>query len=582
MKKKMQQLLAAMMAVAMLLSLSVTIADKVTELGASGGAKGTSKSEGPMPEDPVEVIFPTIPSNPGRGDRLSTSSGKDFSVYDIILDPHGLINATEGARYKDDNIKKTFSDSRLYFLKNFSEGEQRYDKESYPLKITNKGRQPINVNLSLDFIYDDSKVILLDEDDMDADKFTVTTGDDFSDSAGAQMYFTLKYGTVVSGDTTITGDTVVSGETVYVEKPAANAAPLVTVDGKGDYINSFTTSDDTVEWTWSVTSGDDFDALSNALKDIKVKLSYVKAEPTMSGGSLQNGAIKIETTGVPSAYTATVSGDDVITVSGDKVITDVTGATSSVTVGITKVTDPMATIAIDVLAPNAQKMKESTASGDDFSQVIHFKKPTTGAVASVMLDGNTDAYEQQWTDPQGRDVDPQGITATGYYWKLNAAKVDNKFPTLSFSMEGDINNDPMWDNVDTQNTGISFELIWDVMQHSTYYESVASGGQLEEVKVVLKGDKPTVTATTKPSSKSAKTLVLKWTDGSQDYSAYTPSNTVKLSSGTTLTMTASTTAKTLTNTDAWTAYNALPAGGTATVTFTADGMPDYEVEVALK
>lgn len=579
MKKKMKQFLAAMMAVAMVLSLcvtagatgtpqtsvtsadttyDVTTGDTVTTLAMSGGFNGNSRSEGALPDDPVEVIFPTIPANPGRDDALSINSADTFGVFDIILDPHGLINATNGARYAKTDVTKSFSDSRLYFLKSFTADNsfQRYDGESHALKITNKGRQPINIDLNLDLTYPDEKVNLV------SDKASIVTGDG---TQSADMYFALKFGTVVSGDATITGDTVVSGGTTSEVSPKPvtkvedeNALPTIKVSGKGDYITA-------VVYNWSIQSGDEYTALNDALGGVKIKFSYLKAEPIMSGGSAQQGAIKVEPT-VPSAYTTTISGGSVSGASGDEVT-----AAGDVTVSIQSGGTEVANVVVSLSDPSVYTMK----TGDDFSQTIQFKKKTTGTVVQVMLDGNENAYDKKWVDPTGNEVDdPQGITTTGYYYKL---KEDvEMFPTLSFSLEGDINDNNIWDSVNTQNTGISFNLVWDVMQHSTFYASIASGGELE--KAASADVAPTVTVKTKATS--SQQLVLEWTPGKGAYADYVPGTTLKVGSKN-ITLTKNDTAKTLTasgtaNTNYTTYANATTKG---TITFTATGKDAYPVEI---
>jgi hypothetical protein len=588
MKKKMKQFLAAMMAVAMVLSLCVTAGatgtpqtsvsgddaaytlsgGTVKSLPMSGGFKGTSISEGPLPEDPVEVIFPTIPNNPGRNDGVSKYSGDTFGVFDIILDPHSLIKATDGARYATtDGPKKSFSDSRLYFLKNFTDDFQRYDGESYPLKITNKGRQPINIDLNLDFKYDATKMVLVDtEGDLN-----IASGDPFNPSSkGAEIYFALKYGTVISGDdSTITGDTIVSGDVKAVKKVADSEAPvLVKVSGRGDYLTS---NGVTFTWGTSTTSGADYDALNKDLSKVSVKLSYEKANPIISGDAIDNGKIKLEVK-APSAYTTTLSGG---TISGDLVSGGAITGADLVTLSIKSGGNEIATVAMDLVAPNAQTMKESTTSGD-FSQVIQFKAATTGTHAQVMLDGNLNAYKKQWKNPDGTDAtEAQGITDSGYYWKLQEDE-NSKFPTLSFSLEGNINDDHVWDSVKPRDTKVEFNLVWDVMQHSTYYTSIASGGQLE--KVAPADVAPTVKV--KTPATSSQQLVLEWTPGKGAYADYVPGTSLKVGSKN-ITLTKNDTAKTLTasgtaNTNYTTYANATTKG---TITFTATGKAAYPVEI---
>jgi hypothetical protein len=599
MKKKMKQFLAAMMAVAMVLSLCVTAgagsvnsADtvtgaafdnlssggKVTDLGTSGGVKANSTSEGRLPEDPVEVIFPTIPAKMIRNDGVSSKSGEEFSVFDIILDPHQLISVTSGARYYKEGITKNFADSRLYFLQSFSaDGKtQNYANESYPLQITNKGLKAVAVDLSVDFTYPDDVITLVGEDGV-----TNTSGDTTSDN-GAEMSFALKVGTVASGDTTVSGDTY------YVMDPSkvdageeVDHTPYVTVSGKGDYLSAATLGDDGlagVGFTWLV-SGDKITTEEAKLKDVKVTLSYVKPTSVLSGGVLQTGEIQVAVA-KPSGYAnSVISGG---TVSGDKV----TGE-GEVTITLNNNTEDVATITLSVVDPNPRTMKVATKSGENFDQVIQFKKHDTGVVVHTAIAGvGEDGYTKQWTDPEGNDV-PQEITETGYYWKLDTSITE--FPTVFFSLVGDINNDDMWDTLGTDSTGISFELIWDVMQRSTYYENVetvtttavpADGSGGAATPAGPQGELPTLEVTKKASGTSgtAKNATITWTPGTGDYANFVPSTTIVLSNGNTLgSVTRNDDAHTLTST----AAGSIGSGTTGTVVFEApagSGWDNVEIE----
>jgi len=601
MKKKMKQLLAAMMAVAMLLSLSVTAGagettnsggplytisggafptasgdNIVKNLPTSGGAKGISKSEGPLPEDPVEVVFPTIPEPLSRDDGVGSKSGDTFGIFDIILDPHQLISVTSGARYVKEGVTKTFdANSRLYFLNNSTSSTQAYTGESQPLQITNKGLKPVAVDLSVDFTYNPELVTLVDEK-TGTNGLKMVSGDVVD--KGAQMYFALKVGTVASGDTTVSGDPEPITDPA-LENGGPNHDPYITVSGKGDYLYGATQNgkfDDGVIFTWdSTVSGGDLTAAENDLSDLKIKLTYEKPATVMSGGDLQYGAIKVELD-VSTAYSAsTISGDG--TLSGGALIIDDDRSGGEARITLKKSSTEVATIVFDVLPPNP-----TMKSGDDFAQIIQFKKRGPGVVVHQAIAGNEDIYKQQWVDPNGQDVDPettqQGITTNGYYWKLDSTVTE--FPTLFFSLEGDINNDDMWDAVNPDDTNISFELIWDVMQFSDYYSkgitpvatkaavAVANGGAAEPT-----GTPPSITATTEGARRSDATIT--WQKGTGDYENYEPELTAKIT-GTEDTITLTSSGQTL----SYTSYNTNVAGKTVTITF-KDSTGTFEKTVEL-
>lgn len=587
MKKKLKQVFAVVMAVAMVLSLSVTAGANssvgsggtfkpdietdsggtVTTLGASGSLNAGSTSEGPLPEDPIELIFPTIPANPGRDDGVD--SGGDFTIYDIILDPHSLINKTGGARYASSGITKNFSeDSRLYFLKSFTDTVHNYDGESYPLEITNKGRKPVSVNLSLNFDYDADNIKLVSGDGL-----TMTSGDEMS-PYGAEMYFGLVVGA---------GDDKVSYAVTDPAVDGATPAPFVTVDGKGDYIDAFTLSGDGMEIeTPSVNfdiSHDEEDVIKDNLTNLTVKLTYEAPATVKSGGELQYGAIHVMPT--ESSGALTISGDSV-TSDGEIVMT-----TSGDAVFNISTTSGDATLTIKLMAPNPRTMK----SGDDFAQNIHFKKREAGVIVQTAIDGNEDGYEEKWQKPDDDSTkNPQGMTSNGYFWNLKENY--NDFPVLTFRLEGDINNDDTWDSMDTT-PGVTFELIWDVMQYSTYYSNVKIGdGEPETPPAPItptNGTQPKLTVTTKASS-SAK-LVLTLTAGTLDYEGYTPKLendkvTMTLSNGkgpVLLTYAASTgrLTGTSTGTSASSDYTVIAASGTkGTITLVKAGYEDITVSIS--
>ena len=563
MKKKAKGFLAALMAVAMLLSLTVTASAStvsggtftpqtvnsggaVRNLPTSGGIDADSTSEGPLPDDPIEVVLPTIPTIPSRDDGVN--SGGTFGLYDIILDPHGLINKTEGARYDaSGTVKKTFSDSRLYFLKSFTETAQAYDGESKSLEIINKGRQPVNVNLSLDFTYDKNDFTLVDDIakvTISGDTITsgdtqiISSGDDVYD--GAAMYLALQVGT---GDDKTT-------HPIYnprLKAAAAQAAgeanytkyydiPIITVSGKGDYIMAtpdVTVMNDqtsTVYFGWTATDDAKVDALLEDISKLAVTLSY--AAPVMSGDTVETPAtITISPAfdaSVSSKYSFDTGTGSENTVSGDVISVTGTGYTAgynAFTIKSTTSGDTLATVGVQVMKPDAKTMK-ATEGAKNTNQIINFKAPQNGVVVQTAIEGNDAYYSEKWVNPSTASGDAyQGMTAAGYYWKLQDGLTNADFPTLTFRLIGNINDDAMWDYMSTT-PDITFELIWDVMQRSTYYKNVDYGNS--EVEIVEapgggntpRGDQPTVAVTqTATTGRGARALILTWTPGTEDYLA---------------------------------------------------------------
>ena len=127
----------------------------------------------------------------------------------------------------------------------------------------------------------------------------------------------------------------------------------------------------------------------------------------------------------------------------------------------------------------------------------------------------------------------------------------------------------MWDAVNPDDTNISFELIWDVMQFSDYYSkgitpvatkaavAVAAGGGAAEPT----GTPPSITATTAGARRSLATIT--WQAGDGGYANYEPDlESVKLTgTDTVVTVTASG------NTLSYDSYSAGTGGQTLTITF---------------
>jgi len=596
MKKKMKKLTAVLMAVAMVLSLSVTAfatgsggtvtSGGTTTLPTRGQIDGGSQSEGPLPDDPVEVVLPTIPANPARYDGAVGSGGtvgsggvtgsSKSTIYDIILDPHGLIKETNGARYAKDGVTTDFSDSRLYFLKDWGETSRTYDGQSKPLTIQNKGRKPVSVNLTLDFNYDSDDFTLVDDimkvtvsgDTIaSGDETTVQSGDSptlFDD--GAAMYLALQVGT---GDKKLVSPVVDPNHEDY-DGDINPDVPFVTVSGKGDYIKAFTVgSGDTVAEEGETVLFDllrtapaaDKTAIKDHIDDFTLTLSYVDSTTTSGGEIVPLDEPIIRLSGAfkgtdMSGYTVD-SGDDC-----DYTAANITADDEAEFNIYNASSTKCATITLNLMKPDKRTMKQSTATKNT-DQIVKFKFPQAGTIVQTAIAGNEDVYEKSWDNPSNAS-ERQGMTDAGYFWKLKQGVTD--FPTLSFKLLGNINNDALWDYVNTD-PGVTFELIWDVMEQSTYYSNVtARNGEVEAPSggAGISGTAPTVTVTTAATgtSKSTRAITLTWTPGTNGYANYEPDANVALSDGTTAVFTVDSAAHTMT-------YNtALSAVGvTGTITF---------------
>jgi hypothetical protein len=631
MKKKMRKLWAVLLAVAMVFSLATTALatgddpaddDEITTVyGApngdglpySGGTSGGSKSEGPLPDDPVEVVLPTIPAPISNGDNTTAGEGggggdggdgatSEATIFDIILDPHGLINETDAARYAENGITKEFAENqRLYFLKSWGDTTRNYDGESYPLTITNKGRQPINVDLSLNFTYgeglaekpfvlvDDAALLEAAEDEDD----TATRPDD------AAMWLALKVGTgddaiisPVKDPSVIPYDTDEDGlaDAEAAVEEAMNT-PVIYVTGNGDYIAAPTseTVDDEVVVTPSVSFGwgDDADETVMAdimanLESLKVTVSYAAPEDVPAVDDPTTADVD-ESQGDPehidASYRLTGAFTNTYDFSDVDPITEAGEGSISITGKDDNASKTYATISINFLAPNIRTMKvNDDDAGKNTDQTINFKAPVAGTIVHTAIEALEGAYTKAWMNPNGESANTtQGITSAGYYWKINEDLDDADFPTLSFKLLGNINDDVLWDALDTE-PGVTFELVWDIMQRKTVNSNVAYGnGEVEEITAggggnntptEPEGQKPTISYNKTTSSTSGKVLTITWVNGDGDYADFTPSEVVETTvSNKQLTMTKTTTA-TGGTLKLSAAYSQLSAGDTINVTFT--------------
>jgi hypothetical protein len=587
MKQKMKKLTAVLMAVAMVLSFTVTAfatgsggtvtSGGTTTLPARGQIDGGSQSEGPLPDDPVEVVLPTIPTTPARYDGAVSSGGTVGSggvtgttkstIYDIILDPHGLIKETNGARYAKNGVTTNFSDSRLYFLKDWSDTSREYDGQSKTLTIQNKGRQPVSVDLSLNFNYDPDKFTLVDNImQVTVSGDTIASGDETTVQSGdsatlvrnaAAMYFALQVGT---------GDKKLISPVVDPEATGSDIdpdVPFAQVSGRGDYLAAFTPGDEdkqtvAFEFAQSVGSGDKT-AIKENIKDLTLTLSYIGS--TASGDALEDPIIRVSGTAM-SGYSVG-SGDTLDYEEEDDATINIRNSSGQI----------CATITLSIMEPNRSTMKQSTATKNT-DQTIKFKFPQAGVIVQTAIDGNEDSYEKSWENPSNAS-ERQGMTEAGYFWKLKEGVTN--FPTLSFKLLGNINKDALWDYVNT-NPKVTFELIWDVMQMSTYYDNViARNGAVEAPSggSRIPGNPPTVTVEPATgTTKSTRRITLTWTPGTDGYTNYVPDADVVLSDGTTATFTVDSTAHTMTYN---TALSAVGVTGTITFRDSADTTKTVEV-----
>ena len=115
MKKRMKQFGSLMMALAMLLSLSVTAFASGGDTGdtlpaAQTDSVSTVTTQGALPADVMDVVMPLAPATGATG------------LFSMIFDTHGMIYETAGDRYKTANDGKSVAtpDNSTFFFKNYT------------------------------------------------------------------------------------------------------------------------------------------------------------------------------------------------------------------------------------------------------------------------------------------------------------------------------------------------------------------------------------------------------------------------------------------------------------------------------
>lgn len=549
---------------------------------ASGGTKGISRSEGPLPADPIRLELPTV----------------GVRTLDMILDPHKLIQATNAARYSnEDGYKATFSGDALYFLNSVTSGdtafEYGYTDTTQNLTITNKSNLPVGVDLTLRV---DKGLISGDTFDFDfvddKDSLSTASGDTL-----AQMYLSLQ--------------TINSGGAVDIQKAVKKYGS--TDDDKVKPLPTATvhSGDDLVGIIGATTPDTPYDIANSQYKD-KVTFQWAKVSSGDSFGEIamsEKEAFLTALGGSGNTITVTDGDTEAATTSGDKLTVDVQALTGYKS----EATPKTITNAARDVNVSVRYYKEANSVQTDIAFVYFVIKAnelptgTSGKIVRITVAKSADPDEPttdmgyaaiRTTLAKPVDAYVKGYDATnetGYYWAfvestssgdltlweqqdLIGFKPD--YPSVTFNITGAINGVPegvkksAWDG---HGDKIKLNLIWDVFAVDDDAEVGGGGGNS------VTGTPPTVTATTKPSGTgtSVRKLVLTWTNGTDDYADYAPSTTLVLSNDSSLTMTKAinNTGGTLTNTNAYNTIGNINTTGTVTFTSASTGAT-YDVTVS--
>lgn len=153
--KRFKKVLAGMLATTMVLGMSVTAFAATGDETGNGTGTGTGTFEGHVDKDVISITLPTA----------------DATTFSYIMDPEGLIAATEGANHSG----STFEDGANVF---FTSAANTYTSKSASLKVINKGTVAVDVTVSATTAANDDVAMA------DSDTFA-------EDNKAAQLYLGL-------------------------------------------------------------------------------------------------------------------------------------------------------------------------------------------------------------------------------------------------------------------------------------------------------------------------------------------------------------------------------------------------------
>lgn len=473
---------------------SITAADngkKSVATYAGGHITGSSSNEGAYPNDRIRVELPTVAAK----------------VMDMYLDPHGLIEKTNAARYQSEDYTVDFADdTTLYFLNEYTpgveaenEGEEdtlpvyKYTNTSQELTITNKSSVDVDVDVVLRVNKGSASSAVSFVADTDA-LAAVAEG-----TPG--MYLAL----VSGGATKAVADATVSaiGVPTITVTDADNLLALEQIpnaeaeEGDPAWING---AAKTATFRWDEKTSVDA-TLVAAFKDKTIAVATDAAKKLTVTPATISETYKSEVSeSVPTAG---------VTNAAYPINVTVTYYTETTSDSVTTKTN----VAYVDFVVAAQEDAEFPASKSATLTIAEGDAVTANAQAkySGTISQPTDAYVEGWTEEGGyylafiEDEDAEDIQAWGYD---TIPTPDYSNSALKFKITGAINSDDAWDGIGGD---IDLDLIWDV-----------------HALKVLNGTKPVfaVTQAATGTTTSKRLVKLSFTAGDGDYAGYAPASLV--------------------------------------------------------
>lgn len=146
----------------LVMAMSISATAQAQDMG-EGNSDGVGELEGIVKTDVYQVVMPT----------------ETEGIFDFILDPQGLINATDGAAYEGKKFEK---DSTVFFKRTDGTVEEDYSNKSDHITITNKSSVPVDVSVEVQVDADSIKGI------------TLTDDKEFKDDTGRSLYLAITDG----------------------------------------------------------------------------------------------------------------------------------------------------------------------------------------------------------------------------------------------------------------------------------------------------------------------------------------------------------------------------------------------------
>ena len=494
---------------------------------ASGNAKGTSRSEGRPGVDPVRIELPTI----------------DQATLNMILDPYGLINGTNAARYASDDYAVSFAENTpLYFLNSITPDADdaeapatyAFTNETQTFTVTNKSHLPVGLDVTLQVDKGGENFSFVKS--LDALSATaaegdeeVEDGDDDADAAsGALMYLALKKGETpyavedveeIIGVPTIENPVLVEGED---DEPDTNVlageitASVPTAAGNSGYPKAV------FQWATAMSKDEE----SGEVAAVDVDDETKEAFNTALGEAGKNITVAFDQEDDDTAPTLTITAADV----GDYEATPspnvITNTTYDTNVTVTYADEDGNAVAYVYFVVKADALAATDGEykyedGNDVVLTVMAPEEVAATAQARFTDSipmNENAYVKGWDASGGyfwafvEEADDNDLTGWG---QADAKESVGEYESISFSITGSINapdkdaKTSVWDGIGSK---ITLNLIWDVFEVGDNVEA-ASGP---------KGDKASITdvspATgTKSSNRNA---TINFGGATEDYEEY--------------------------------------------------------------